>query len=181
VSCSSLTWWRTHANLRGSSVLNLPPTASDYEIRDRYRQLSIQYHPDKQRDESAKEIASKQFLKIQKAYQGMSVLTPPSHTPSGIYRNERPPSPVRSVSPVRAVNTETILINSHMPPDSIVYDTLGKASPPCSEVLDGASPPYAVPLSFNTFSGRLCLSVQKSIVIAAALHAKHVVYPRLCS
>ena len=103
---SRLTWWQTHANLRGSSVLNLPPTASDYEIRDRYRQLSIQYHPDKQRDESAKEIASKQFLKIQKAYQGMSVLTPPSHTPSGIDRNERPPSPVRSVSPVRAVNTD---------------------------------------------------------------------------
>jgi len=67
-------WWRTHANRCGSSVLNLPPAASDYEIRDRYRQLSIQYHPDKQRDESAKEIASKQFLKIQKAYQGMSTL-----------------------------------------------------------------------------------------------------------
>lgn len=66
--------WQPHADLRGSSVLNLPSTASDYEIRDRYRQLSIQYHPDKQRDESAKEVASKQFLKIQKAYQGMSAL-----------------------------------------------------------------------------------------------------------
>lgn len=54
------------------SVLNLPPAASDYEIRDRYRQLSMQYHPDKQRDESSKEIASKQFLKIQKAYQVLS-------------------------------------------------------------------------------------------------------------
>jgi hypothetical protein len=72
-------WWQTHANLCGSSVLNLPPTASDYEIRDRYRQLSIQYHPDKQRDESAKEVASKQFLKIQKAYQGMSAFIPPSN------------------------------------------------------------------------------------------------------
>jgi DnaJ-domain-containing protein 1 len=71
-----LAWWRTHADLPDSSVLNLPPTASDYEIRDRYRQLSIQYHPDKQRDESTKEIASKQFLKIQKAYQGMSVFIP---------------------------------------------------------------------------------------------------------
>ncbi|KAF9787857.1 hypothetical protein BJ322DRAFT_1105899 [Thelephora terrestris] len=55
------------------SVLNLPLTASDYEIRDRYRQLSVQYHPDKQRDESAKEITSKEFLRIQKAYQGMSI------------------------------------------------------------------------------------------------------------
>ena len=72
----SPTWWRTHANRCGSSVLNLPPTASEYEIRDRYRQLSIQYHPDKQRDEPAKEIASKQFLKIQKAYQGMSTPIP---------------------------------------------------------------------------------------------------------
>ena len=70
------TWWRMHANHCGSSVLNLPPTASEYEVRDRYRQLSIQYHPDKQRDESAKEIASKQFLKIQKAYQGMSAPIP---------------------------------------------------------------------------------------------------------
>jgi len=67
---------RTRADLGDSSVLNLPPTASDYEIRDRYRQLSIQYHPDKQRDESAKEIASKEFLKIQKAYQGMSAPIP---------------------------------------------------------------------------------------------------------
>lgn len=73
-------WRQTHADLRDSSVLNLPPTASDYEIRDRYRQLSIQYHPDKQRNESATDAASKEFLKIQKAYQGMSVLLSLSDT-----------------------------------------------------------------------------------------------------
>jgi len=54
------------------SILNLPPVASEYEIRERYRQLSIQFHPDKQHDEATKEMASREFLKIQKAYQVLS-------------------------------------------------------------------------------------------------------------
>ncbi|KAI0790406.1 hypothetical protein C8Q75DRAFT_114809 [Abortiporus biennis] len=54
------------------TVLNLPTTASDYEIRDRYRQLSVLFHPDKQQDERTKETASKRFLEVQKAYQVLS-------------------------------------------------------------------------------------------------------------
>lgn len=58
------------ANLRSSSVLNLPKTASDHEIRERYRQLSIVFHPDKQTDERRKEAATERFLELQKAYEG---------------------------------------------------------------------------------------------------------------
>ncbi|KAH9923298.1 DnaJ-domain-containing protein [Amylocystis lapponica] len=54
------------------SVLNLPTIASEYEIRDRYRQLSVLYHPDKQHDEQTKETAAKRFLEVQKAYQVLS-------------------------------------------------------------------------------------------------------------
>ncbi|KAJ3492248.1 hypothetical protein NLI96_g92 [Meripilus lineatus] len=54
------------------SVLNLPVTATDYEIRDRYRQLSVLFHPDKQQDERTKETATKRFLEVQKAYQVLS-------------------------------------------------------------------------------------------------------------
>lgn len=55
-----------------SSVLNLPATASAEEIRERYKSLSVLFHPDKQREESTKDTASKRFLEIQKAYEGMS-------------------------------------------------------------------------------------------------------------
>ncbi|KAH9849605.1 DnaJ-domain-containing protein [Lenzites betulinus] len=54
------------------SVLNLPKTASDHEIRDRYRQLSIVFHPDKQADERRKEAATERFLELQKAYEVLS-------------------------------------------------------------------------------------------------------------
>ncbi|KZT28084.1 DnaJ-domain-containing protein [Neolentinus lepideus HHB14362 ss-1] len=54
------------------STLNLPPSASDHEIRERYRALSIVFHPDKQHDEQSKDIASKTFLEIQKAYEVLS-------------------------------------------------------------------------------------------------------------
>ena len=60
-----------------SSVLNLPETASAEEVRERYRSLSVLFHPDKQREESTKITASKRFLEIQKAYEGMSA--GPSH------------------------------------------------------------------------------------------------------
>jgi DnaJ family protein C protein 11 len=55
-----------------SSVLNLPETASSEEVRERYRALSVLFHPDKQREESTKITASKRFLEIQKAYEGMT-------------------------------------------------------------------------------------------------------------
>ncbi|KAH9897035.1 DnaJ-domain-containing protein [Cubamyces lactineus] len=54
------------------SVLNLPKTASDHEIRERYRQLSIVFHPDKQTDERRKEAATERFLEVQKAYEVLS-------------------------------------------------------------------------------------------------------------
>ncbi|KAI0317954.1 hypothetical protein OF83DRAFT_1118624 [Amylostereum chailletii] len=54
------------------SVLNLPRSASDNEIRERYRNLSVIFHPDKQRDENTKTTASKRFLEIQKAYEVLS-------------------------------------------------------------------------------------------------------------
>ena len=53
-----------------STVLNLPTTASGEEIRDRYRNLSLVYHPDKQRDPSLRETATQRFLEVQKAYEG---------------------------------------------------------------------------------------------------------------
>ncbi|EMD34782.1 hypothetical protein CERSUDRAFT_116966 [Gelatoporia subvermispora B] len=54
------------------TVLNLPPTASDQEIRDRYRQLSVVFHPDKQHNDETKATATKRFLEIQKAYEVLS-------------------------------------------------------------------------------------------------------------
>jgi len=54
------------------SVLNLPQTASAEEVRERYRSLSVLFHPDKQREESTKTTASKRFLEIQKAYEVLS-------------------------------------------------------------------------------------------------------------
>ncbi|KAI0646506.1 DnaJ-domain-containing protein [Trametes meyenii] len=54
------------------TVLNLPKTASDHEVRERYRQLSIVFHPDKQTDERRKEAATQRFLEVQKAYEVLS-------------------------------------------------------------------------------------------------------------
>ena len=53
-----------------SSVLNLNKGASQAEINERHRALSLIFHPDKQRDEASKAIATRKFLEIQKAYQG---------------------------------------------------------------------------------------------------------------
>ena len=57
-----------------SSTLNLPRSASQNEIRERYRALSVTFHPDKQHDESIRATASKKFLDVQKAYEGEYVL-----------------------------------------------------------------------------------------------------------
>ncbi|CAL1708852.1 unnamed protein product [Somion occarium] len=54
------------------TVLNLPRTASDHDIRERYMHLSVIFHPDKQLDESRVETATKNFLEIQKAYEVLS-------------------------------------------------------------------------------------------------------------
>ncbi|KIJ61429.1 hypothetical protein HYDPIDRAFT_31300 [Hydnomerulius pinastri MD-312] len=54
------------------AVLDLPNTAPQNEIRERYRALSVIFHPDKQHDERVKDTASTKFLEIQKAYEGES-------------------------------------------------------------------------------------------------------------
>ncbi|KIJ14593.1 hypothetical protein PAXINDRAFT_169736 [Paxillus involutus ATCC 200175] len=54
------------------AVLNLPNIASQNEIRERYRALSVIFHPDKQHDERTKDTASSKFLEIQKAYEVLS-------------------------------------------------------------------------------------------------------------
>ncbi|KAL4068611.1 hypothetical protein V8B97DRAFT_2059551 [Scleroderma yunnanense] len=54
------------------AVLNLPTTASPSEIRERYKALSMVFHPDKQQDLHVKEAATKEFLEIQKAYEVLS-------------------------------------------------------------------------------------------------------------
>jgi DnaJ family protein C protein 11 len=54
-----------------SAVLNLTKEASPADINERHRSLSLIFHPDKQTDEHLKKTAAQEFLKIQKAYQGM--------------------------------------------------------------------------------------------------------------
>ncbi|KAJ8590065.1 DnaJ-domain-containing protein [Rhizopogon salebrosus TDB-379] len=54
------------------SVLNVPVTASANEIRERYRALSVIFHPDKQRNDRTKDAAAMEFLELQKAYEVLS-------------------------------------------------------------------------------------------------------------
>lgn len=54
------------------TVLNLPKSASPQEIRDRYKHLSLIFHPDKQHDPYKKETATVKYLEIQKAYEVLS-------------------------------------------------------------------------------------------------------------
>ncbi|TFK20522.1 DnaJ-domain-containing protein [Coprinopsis marcescibilis] len=54
------------------AVLNLSRGASATEINERYRSLSLLFHPDKQRDPAAADAATEQFLKVQKSYQVLS-------------------------------------------------------------------------------------------------------------
>lgn len=57
------------------TILNLPRSASEAEIRDRYRHLAPTYHPDRQRDDAHRATAHRQFTEIQRAYE---VLTDPT-------------------------------------------------------------------------------------------------------
>ena len=58
-----------YADESRSTVLNLPTEATKEEIRDRYRQLSLVFHPDKQHGKPTQETALKRFLEVQKAYE----------------------------------------------------------------------------------------------------------------
>lgn len=51
------------------TILNLPQSASDAEIRDRYRSLATTFHPDRQRDEVSRRAAHGRFTEIQRAYE----------------------------------------------------------------------------------------------------------------
>ena len=55
-----------------SAVLNVPRDASQAEINERHRALSLIFHPDKLHGEppEVKEVATEEFLEVQKAYQG---------------------------------------------------------------------------------------------------------------
>ncbi|KAJ6631122.1 hypothetical protein B0H10DRAFT_1938666 [Mycena sp. CBHHK59/15] len=58
-----------HEEQRLYAVLNLSKSATDAEIHERHRSLSLLFHPDKHRDDS-KSLATERFLEIQKAYEG---------------------------------------------------------------------------------------------------------------
>ena len=55
------------------TILNLPPTASQAEIRERFRFLANAYHPDKFASPTHKARAEAEFKKINEAYQVLSV------------------------------------------------------------------------------------------------------------
>ncbi|KAL5476860.1 hypothetical protein ACEPAI_3046 [Sanghuangporus weigelae] len=54
------------------TVLDLPVFATEAEIKERHRALSLVFHPDRQHDERLKEIAKENFLEIQLAYEVLS-------------------------------------------------------------------------------------------------------------
>lgn len=57
------------------AMFNLPTSASEAEIRDRYRTLAATFHPDRQRDQASRDAAHGRFTEIQRAYE---VLTDPT-------------------------------------------------------------------------------------------------------
>ena len=56
-----------------SAVLNVNRGVSQPEINERYRALSLLFHPDKQQNPERKEAAEEEYFKVQKAYQGVPV------------------------------------------------------------------------------------------------------------
>ena len=112
------------ADVWNSAVLNLPKSASDHEVRERYRQLSIVFHPDKQVDEGRKAAATQRFLEVQKAYEGACV----SYSLVSVRLRSFPAhSSLRSGYAVRP-----LLCGSSRepcsPPFSRAYDILGRPS-----------------------------------------------------
>lgn len=55
--------------------MNLPRNATNEEIKDRYKQLAIIFHPDKQRSDHQREAAALQFSHIKHAYEGIDSLS----------------------------------------------------------------------------------------------------------
>ncbi|KAG6837568.1 hypothetical protein H0H93_006982 [Arthromyces matolae] len=63
-----------------SAVLNAARTATQSEIAERFRSLSLTLHPDKQLDESHRAVATEEFQKLSKAYEG----GPEPHAPGDV-------------------------------------------------------------------------------------------------
>lgn len=57
-------------------TLGLSVSASKKDIRDAYRQLVVKNHPDKFQDEIDKQVAEKNFKRIQEAYDFLMELKP---------------------------------------------------------------------------------------------------------
>ncbi|KAF7350430.1 J domain-containing protein [Mycena venus] len=54
------------------SILNVSKFATDAEIHERHRSLSLIFHPDKHHSEDSKNLATEKFLEVQKAYEVLS-------------------------------------------------------------------------------------------------------------
>ncbi|KAF8317167.1 DnaJ-domain-containing protein [Clavulina sp. PMI_390] len=54
------------------ALLNLPRNASEEDIREKWRQLAILLHPDKQTDQAHRDLANEQFRRVQEAYKVLS-------------------------------------------------------------------------------------------------------------
>ncbi|KAL5006112.1 hypothetical protein ScPMuIL_017270 [Solemya velum] len=68
------------------STLGLSKKASMEEIKQTYRKLSRQYHPDKQRADDNKEESLKKFMEIQKAYETLSNIKSKRRKKEQVYR-----------------------------------------------------------------------------------------------
>lgn len=117
--------WAHLAFVAASSVLNVPKTASQNDIRERHRALSVIFHPDKQHDESKRDTASQNFLAIQKAYEGVSGRVSLVSTQSKYGSC----SSVRSISAVRLITYPNHIISQAFF-HRVVYDNLGKSQRP---------------------------------------------------
>ena len=53
-------------------ILGQPYSASDADLRKAYRKLALRYHPDKQKDDEAAEVAAHKFALVQRAYSVLS-------------------------------------------------------------------------------------------------------------
>ncbi|KAJ7207084.1 hypothetical protein GGX14DRAFT_366794, partial [Mycena pura] len=61
------------------AVLNLSKSATDAEIHERHRTLSLIFHPDKHHNDDDKSLATEKFLEVQKAYEVMRLPPLTSH------------------------------------------------------------------------------------------------------